>query len=76
MYDLQYYGEDLRGFYIDLKELPGPIVEDEDTLLDKILNVDTWFSYDEKYQKFNKKYNALNDGKASARFVERIFENE
>jgi CDP-glycerol glycerophosphotransferase len=76
MYDLQYYGEDLRGFYIDLKELPGPIVEDEDTLLDKIIHLDSWFSYDEKYQKFNKKYNALNDGKASARFVERVFGNE
>lgn len=73
MYDLEFYGDDLRGFYINLEELPGPIVEDEETLIDKIKTLDSWFSYDEKYQKFNYKYNLLNDGNASARFIDRVF---
>lgn len=73
MYDLEFYGDDLRGFYIDLDELPGPIIQEEELLVDTIEKLDSWFSYDEKYQKFNHKYNLLNDGDASARFVDRVF---
>lgn len=37
MYDLETYASDLRGFYFDINEvLPGPIVKDEDTLLENI----------------------------------------
>lgn len=73
MYDLKFYGDDLRGFYLDLEELPGPIVQEEDKLIDTIKKLDSWFSYNEKYQKFNDKYNLLNDGDASARFIDCVF---
>ncbi len=73
MYDKEYYGEDLRGFYLDLDELPGPIVEKEDELIEKLTTVDEWFAFDEKYEAFNEKFNKLDDGKASERFAKRVF---
>lgn len=74
MYDLAMYKNNLRGFYIDLKELPGPIIEEEDKMIQKIKSVDSWYEYDERYQIFNEKFNYLNDGNASKRFLEAILE--
>ena len=70
MYDLDMYANRLRGFYIDLSELPGPIVQDEDEMIEKVSKVEDWFVYDTKYSAFNQKYNYLDDGQASKRFVE------
>lgn len=72
MYDLEYYKEELRGFYIDLSELPGPIIEKEEELIPAIKKLADEFVYNEKYQMFNKKFNYLNDGHASERLIERI----
>ena len=41
MYDLEAYGNEIRGFYIDLDELPGPIVQTEDELIKAINNAET-----------------------------------
>ena len=71
MYDLKEYANELRGFYITLEELPGPIVENEEDLITEIKEIDDW-SLDEKYRAFNKKYNPKDDGKASERVVRRI----
>lgn len=71
MYDLEQYAGELRGFYISLDELPGPIVRDEDHLLDEIHACDGW-SPDEKYQSFCAKYNPKDDGNASARTLAAI----
>lgn len=67
MYDLDEYLNDIRGFYINVDELPGPIVRTEDDLIDAIKNIK--FICDEKYAAFNEKYNYLDDGKASERIV-------
>lgn len=72
MYDLKAYQEDIRGFYIDLKELPGNIVENESDLVKEINNLKNNFSYDERYQKFHDKFNSLEDGKATKRVLEKI----
>lgn len=69
MYDLKEYAEDIRGFYISLEELPGPIVEEEDELISLLKNAE--FCYDEKYECFNKRFNYLDDGKASERVIEK-----
>ncbi len=71
MYDLEQYAGELRGFYISLDELPGPIVRDEDHLLTEIHACDGW-SPDEKYQSFCAKYNPKDDGNASARTLAAI----
>lgn len=72
MYDLEYYKDELRGFYIDLSELPGPIIEKEEDLIPAIRKLDKEFKYDEKYQRFNERFNYLNDGHASQRLIEEI----
>ena len=74
MYDYNNYKNNLRDFYIDLKELPGPILKKENTLIKEIKNIDNYSKkYKEKYEKFNKKYNYLDDGNATKRVVEEIF---
>lgn len=72
MYDLDMYANDMRGFYINLKELPGNIVKTEEELIRDIKEVTNSFKYDKRYKEFNEKYNYLDDGNASKRVVERI----
>lgn len=74
MYDKDAYGSEIRGFYIDLDELPGPIVETEDALVRAIKNAPTDQSYDKKYEAFNAKFNYLDDGNAAKRVTEAIME--
>jgi CDP-glycerol glycerophosphotransferase len=72
MYDLDLYQEILRGFYLDLEELPGPIVRSENELIAAIknsTNVD-----EEVITRFNKKFNYLEDGQAAKRVVEEVFQ--
>ena len=74
MYDLDLYKGKLRDFYISLDELPGPITETQQDLeknLKDIYNISK--KYEEKYIKFNQKYNYLDDGNASLRVIKVIF---
>ena len=68
MYDFDKYKDDLRGFYIDIEELPGCITKTEMELIAAIENTKE-FEYNEKYQKFNAKYNYLDDGSATKRVI-------
>ena len=70
MYDLEEYADDIRGFYLDLKELPGPIIQNEEDLIRVIKtgNPDASLTY----PNFNKKFNSLEDGNASRRVIERL----
>ena len=74
MYDLEEYANDLRGFYISLDELPGPIVRDEDALIKEVRACDEW-KPDEKYEQFCERYNPKDDGHASKRVLARIIKN-
>lgn len=76
MYDLEKYKDNMRGFYIDLKELPGNIVKTEEELTKEIKDITHDFKYDDKYKDFNEKYNYLDDGEASKRVVEKIIKGE
>ncbi|MDO4517767.1 MAG: CDP-glycerol glycerophosphotransferase family protein [Bacillota bacterium] len=76
MYDLEHYRDELRGFYLTLDELPGPIVEEQGELAEKIITVDQWTSekeYRNKYEAFSARFTYLEDGHATERVVERIF---
>lgn len=75
MYDLKYYRDELRGFYISLDELPGPIVEKQEDLFEKIKTVNQWSQKKdmrEKYEAFTNKFTYLDDGHATERVVKRI----
>jgi len=68
MYDFEKYKNELRGFYIDINELPGKITKTEQELINTIKQHIN-FKYDEKYQKFNQKFNHLDDGQVSKKVV-------
>ena len=70
MYDLELYKEKIRDFYIDLEELPGPIVQTDKELIKTIKNIkDIENQYSNKYKEFNNKYNYLDKGKSSSAVV-------
>lgn len=71
MYDFEQYKDEMRGFYINLDELPGEITKTEDTLIKAVKETEN-FVYDERYKKFNNKFNYLDDGQATKRTVEQI----
>ena len=68
MYDLDEYMNQIRGFYLDLKELPGPIIQEENKLAQSITDLFADFTMDEKYQAFNRKFNYL-DGPDTSKKV-------
>lgn len=71
MYDLDHYEKDLRGFYIDLDELPGDIVKTDDSIVTVLKDLYSYEQkYTEKYKAFSAKYNYLDDGRATRRVVE------
>ncbi|MCR5797460.1 MAG: CDP-glycerol:glycerophosphate glycerophosphotransferase [Eubacterium sp.] len=78
MYDLEKYASVLRGFYIDIEEeLPGPIVLTTEKVIESIRNIDeVKEKYSAKYEEFSKKYCAWEDGTASKRIVEAVFDNK
>ena len=71
MYDLEHYANEMRGFYLSLDELPGPIVKDEGALIEEIKKADGWKA-DDKYREFVKRFNPYEDGNSSKRVLARI----
>ena len=77
MYDLDEYEGEVRGFYMDVqKELPGPIVMQENELVETIKKLINDFNYetDEKYKRFNKTYNYLDGPDCAAKVLAKTFE--
>lgn len=71
MYDMEEYRDEMRGFYIDVNQLPGPIVKTENELIAAVKsavdNTDI-----QSVKAFNIEYNAMNDGKAAERLVKAV----
>ncbi|MBQ9166207.1 MAG: CDP-glycerol glycerophosphotransferase family protein [Oscillospiraceae bacterium] len=75
MYDLELYQGQLRDFYIDLKELPFPIVRTQQQLEEAILDqFGGGFEVTPGYEQFNRTYTPMDDGNASKRVLEAIFD--
>lgn len=75
MYDLEEYAEELRGFYMSLEELPGPIVREEKDLIEELKKCDSW-TVNEKYESFCKRFNPYEDGQSAKRVVHAIIGRE
>lgn len=74
MYDLELYQGQLRDFYIDLKELPFPILRTQEQLEEAILDqFQGGFRFTEAYERFNQTYTPMDDGGASHRVLGEIF---
>lgn len=77
MYDRELYQGTLRDFYLNLKDLPGPIIEDERKLIGALRNTDEIMcKYQEKIRQFSSVYNYLDDGLATKRTVKELMNNE
>lgn len=72
--DYQHYANDIRGFYFDLDELPGPHCLTND---DVIAAVQDLPNYDEKYGEgyaaFREKFCPKDDGHAAERVIQKVF---
>jgi CDP-glycerol glycerophosphotransferase len=73
MYDLERYAEEIRGFYLDLSELPGPIVKNEGELAAAIIAAGSPSAeQDDRLKRFRERFAPLDDGLAAARLLTRI----
>lgn len=75
-FDLDLYRDKTRGFYINFEEeAPGPLLMTSDEVLSGIQNIDMiQKEHQDRYNRFFIKYCSLEDGKASARIVDKFFE--
>jgi CDP-glycerol glycerophosphotransferase len=74
-YDLEAYRDRIRGFYLDLAETaPGPLLQSGDEVADALRDLDgVRAAYAQRYEAFVSTYCELDDGRASARLVDRVF---
>ena len=72
MCDYEEYKNELRDFYFDVKELPGPVLKKQDQVFAEIKKASENFSVDDKYLRFCKKYNSLDSAETSRKVLERI----
>jgi CDP-glycerol glycerophosphotransferase len=74
-YDLAHYRDKLRGFYFDFEaQAPGPLLESSGDLVEALRSVDSVSrSYEKAYEAFTERFCSLEDGKAAARVVDRVF---
>ena len=70
-YDLEEYRDDIRGFYFSLEtEAPGPLVKTTSDLIKEIQSLKNPIN---SYEAFRKKFLSLEDGYASKRVVNEVF---
>lgn len=74
MYDIEEYRSEVREFYFDiLKEAPGPIVENNEDLIECIKNIEHLkVEYLNQYNAFKKKYTSLDLGRAADQVIKLI----
>jgi CDP-glycerol glycerophosphotransferase len=76
-YDLTNYRDVVRGFYFDFEnEVPGPLITDEADLVPAILDAESIRAgYEAKYQAFADRFCPWDDGGATTRVVDAVFDD-
>lgn len=73
--DLDHYRGQLRGFYFDLAErAPGPLVRTQEELVAALEDEGHRERYADRYDAWQRQFNALDDGQAARRVVDRILD--
>jgi CDP-glycerol glycerophosphotransferase len=74
-YDLEAYRDQVRGLYLDLAErAPGPLLHTTDELAAALNDIDAVRAeYAQRYRDFAAAFCELDDGRAAARVVDRVF---
>ncbi|MCW3008321.1 MAG: putative glycosyltransferase [Solirubrobacterales bacterium] len=75
-YDLELYENDVRGFSFDFAgQAPGPLLRTGEQLVEALSEVDgVRQEYDTAYRRFRSDHCALDDGQATARVVDQVFD--
>lgn len=78
VYDIDAYRDQLRGFYFDFeKEAPGPLVKTTASLIEAIMQIEGHpDKVLEEIEVFHERFCVLEDGKASERVVNEVFEKQ
>jgi CDP-glycerol glycerophosphotransferase len=73
--DLNHYIENVRGLYLNMeKELPGPLIKDNDELIDIIKNIDEVSKdYSDRYDEFYERFCSLCSGNSAKEIIEKVF---
>ncbi|MGK5169128.1 CDP-glycerol glycerophosphotransferase family protein [Geodermatophilus sp. CPCC 205761] len=73
-YDLEYFRDELRGFYFDLEDVaPGPLLSTSTELVDALADLDSVSArYAERYARFRETFCHLEDGAATERVLDLI----
>ena len=76
--DLNHYIENVRGLYLNMeKELPGPLIKNNDELIETITNIDEVHeSYKEKYDEFYDRFCSICKGHSGKDIINEIFEKK
>jgi CDP-glycerol glycerophosphotransferase (TagB/SpsB family) len=74
-YDLEYFRDELRGFYFDLAEAaPTPLLSTSKELVEAIADVDSLAAeHAERYARFRDTFTPLEDGRATERVLDLLF---
>lgn len=70
MYDRDRYDKEIRGFYLEPEELPGPITTSDEELIEAIREQENHFPFKEKQAAFNQRFNPYEDGNSAKRVIE------
>jgi CDP-glycerol glycerophosphotransferase len=75
-YDLDHYRDNLRGFSIDFEEdAPGPLLGTSADVVAALRDVDAVAAaHADRYKRFVERFCDLDDGKATVRVVDRLFD--
>ena len=72
--DYESYANDIRGFYIDLKEIPGPHCMETKELVDVLKDLDGyWERYGSAYDVYVERFCPKDDGHAAERVIDRVW---
>jgi CDP-glycerol glycerophosphotransferase (TagB/SpsB family) len=74
-YDLEYFRDELRGFYFDLEDVaPGPLLPTSKELVEAIADLDAVAAdHAERYARFRETFCHLEDGHATERVLDLLF---
>ncbi len=74
-YDLEYFRDELRGFYFDLAEVaPAPLMRSSKEIIDAIADIDGLAADQrDRYTRFQKTFTHLEDGAATQRVLDLLF---
>jgi CDP-glycerol glycerophosphotransferase (TagB/SpsB family) len=74
-YDLEYFQNELRGFYFDLAEVaPTPLLRTSTELVDALADLDAVTAASaERYARFRDTFCSLEDGHATGRVLDLLF---